>query len=114
MFMYLGSTTTKKYTYEHLGIGYCGDYAYLPEGSYPDRLTRDHTSYDNDPIRECLNRCVAASVSKNNSNDIGNEAFYLDYYEKCACSKGACSTRSGGSDYNAYKIFQGNRCNSIP
>ena len=112
MFVFLVSTTATEYTYNYLGNGYCSDYAYLLEGKYPDRLKREHTSYDDDPIRECLNRCLADSVSDNNFNDIGNEAFYLDSDDKCACSKGACSTQSG-SGYGAYKIIQGNRCNSI-
>ena len=112
MFMFLVS-----YTYEHLGTGYCSDYAYLLKesgGKYPDRLKDNHASYDDDPIQECLNRCLADSVSENNSNDIGNEAFYLDSDKKCACAKGACSTqKKKGSGYNAYKIIQGNRSNSI-
>ena len=101
------------YTYKHLGTGYCSEYAYLLEGKYPDRLEDNHVSYDDDPIQECLNRCLADSVSEKNVNDIGNEAFYLDSDDKCACSKGGCSTQSG-SGYDAYKIIQGNRCNSIP
>ena len=106
MFMFLVSTTT---TYKHLGTGYCSDYAYLPKGTpsqpnYPHRLEPGHASHDADPIQECLNRCMAASVG----GTVGNEAFYLNSAKKCACAKGDCSALKG-SGYDAYQIIQGKR-----
>ena len=93
-----------EHTYSELGSGYCSDYIYLPEGSYPDRLNVGNALYDSDPIQECLNRCMAASVG----GTVGNEAFYLNSAKKCACAKGDCSSLKG-SGYDAYQIIQGKR-----
>ena len=97
------------FTYNHLGAGYCSDYAYLPEGGYPARLSPGKALYDADPIKECLNRCLNASTF--DATNVGNQAFYLKSGSKCACAADDCSSlkpkfpKRESSGYDSYEII---------
>ena len=110
MIFALASTEIAGYKYSELGIGYCRDYVYLPEGGYPDRFNAGEDLYDPSPIQECLNRCMDAYGQDGaSSGKIGNQAFYLYANSKCACATGDCNARSSSGSYKSYEIIPGNR-----
>ena len=80
-----------KYRYTLLEtLKYCGDYVYLPEGSYPALLNVGDELYDSDRKQECLNRCLDAYGE--NPSTIGYQAFYVKAHgdDRCACAVGDC------------------------
>ena len=102
--------TVTVYGYESLGtVEYCGDYVYLPEGSYPALLNDDDELYDADRKKECLNRCLDAYGESTSGKKIGNQAFYVKSNgdDRCACAVGDCKRRVAGG-YDSYKITSGN------
>ena len=89
------------------GYGYCKDYAYLPEGGYPSLLDKSDPLYDEDRIKECMNRCVYA-LNKEEDTKIRDLAFYIrDSDQRCACSSGTCYSRKS-SGYTSYHTVSGN------
>ena len=95
------------YGYSLIGQGYCGDYTYLPDGKYPERLNAGKASYDSDPIKECLNRCLDSYGKNTGQGKIGNQGFYLRSSDsRCACAIGAC-TLTSSKKYLSYKISSG-------
>ena len=107
----LVSTAITQYTYSLLGDGYCEDWVYLPEGSYPARLNADNALHDTNAIQECLNRCLGAygkTGAGTSGGKIGNEAFYVKPNGGCACAVGNCNKLSTGS-YESYAIIPGKR-----
>ena len=101
--------------YEKIGVGYCNsDWVYLPEGSYPDRLTENDDFYDFDAIRECMNRClnayensIAGAIGKNGDTTIGNQAFFIRSSDlHCACAQSDCPSQTS-TDYISYSMSEG-------
>jgi hypothetical protein len=90
--------------YTELGGGFCSDWEYLPEGGYPEFLSDFLSDYSDDKLRECMNRCLSTSKAS-----IARNAFYVrSSDQKCACSEGCCSSRTGGSSgYTSYRIEPG-------
>jgi len=83
--------------YIKIGVGYCSDWKYLPEGGYPAFLGKSSLLFSRDRTRECMNRCLDAYP--------GSEAFYMDADNKCGCSSGQCqSVRPSSASYYSYKI----------
>jgi len=84
-----GDSNSNQTILKPVGPGYCSDYKYLPEGSYPPR--RDPQM---DPVWECGERCYEAYQVR---------GFYLrDSDKRCACSKGLCK-KPYGTGYSAYR-----------
>ena len=111
MILSLVSTKITEYGYKSLGDGYCGDWVYLPEGSYPALLNAGNQLYDADRKKECLNRCLVAYGKNGKSTSggkIGKQAFYVNSDDGCACAVGECSARHG-TGYASYEIISGNR-----
>ena len=60
--------------------GYCAEFKYLPEGSYPARLENSA-----DALQECAQRCTDAAAM---DSAYGTTAFYVrDSDSTCACSE---------------------------
>ena len=108
MIFSLASDANNEFKYSLLGDGYCEDYVYLPEGSYPARLNSGNKLHDDDPKQECLNRCLGAYISGagTSGRKIGYKAFYVRPNGGCACAIGDCSTRLAGH-YDSYEIIPG-------
>lgn len=88
-------------TYSPLSPGYCDDYVYLSSGSYPDLLDESDPLYDEDRVRECMNRCL--------DDNPNAKAFFVKYVNnepRCACAKFYCAERSGSNTYTSYQINQ--------
>jgi hypothetical protein len=103
------------FSYALAGNGYCSDWVYLPEGGYPNLLSKSYPLYNKDRIKECMNRCVYAakqgllgSYSSGYGRAIRSHAFYITSYQRCACSSGTCSIRYGSGFYTSYYIVSGN------
>ena len=83
-----------------MGNGYCDDYVYLADGSYPPLLNPDHSLYNENRTVECMNRCKAE----------GHPYFFTrNSDEKCACAN-SCSSFSGVDSYKSYS----DNCQSCP
>ena len=100
--------------YVKAGNGYCKDWVYLPEGKYPNLLTVSDPLYNEDRIKECMNRCLHASSrglggSKGEyETRIRDHAFYIRHSDQgCGCSSGTCSDRKS-SGYTSYYTASGN------
>lgn len=84
------------------GDGYCNDYAYLPEGSFPWHLAVTNPLYDSDRVKECMNRCLDAHNTDNAT--FADKAFYIRNSDlRCACATGNCTNRTLGA-YTSYAI----------
>ena len=83
--------------------GYCDDWEYLPEGSYPAYLDDEDPMYDSDRIRECMNRCLDAS-----DGAISDQAFFVRTSDKkCACSSGSCDELiASETGYTSFRIVK--------
>lgn len=86
--------------YAKVGDGYCSDWKYLPEGQYPDFLSKSSPLFSTDRTRECMNRCLDAYPD--------SKAFYIRTSDnKCGCSSGQCqSTKGTATSYTSYKIVK--------
>ena len=105
--------------YAIAGKGYCNDWVYLPEGGYPSLLTISDPLYNEDRIKECMNRCLhASSLGLSGSKGeyetrIRDHAFYIRHSDQgCGCSSGTCSDRKS-SGYTSYYTASGNFTRSI-
>ena len=110
MVLSLIPTTFTGFRYSSLGDGFCEDWVYLPEGSYPPRLNADNELHDSNAIQECLNRCLGAygeDGAGTSGGKIGNDAFYMSSNGGCACAVGFCSSLVPGP-YESYAIIPGN------
>jgi hypothetical protein len=86
--------------YIKIGDGYCSDWKYLPEGGYPNFLSKSSPLFSTDRTRECMNRCLDAYPD--------SQAFYIRTSDnKCGCSSGQCQSTSGtATSYTSYKIVK--------
>ena len=95
------------------GRGFCKDWVYLPEGKYPELLKDTEPLYNEDRIRECMNRCVYAAEQNNmgskgsSSTEISDQAFYIRKSDQhCGCSSGSCRSRAANNGYTSYYIYE--------
>jgi len=89
--------------YELIGSGFCSDWNYLMEGQYPAFLDATAPDADNDPLLECVNRCVSAANFYEGYSPL---AFYVNSENKCACTSTGCNEQTADTNYTSYKIKQ--------